>query len=167
MKKFSGILIALAVLVIAGFICSMSGSTLLHNASDALLAQSQVEAWRTARFMAGTIDKQSNALVFALVVVAAVVVLESVVVARMFFAGGLPGRPRERLLEPGAPKFLALDDRSVERLRRLPPERKAALLQVLYRVTSLLEVDLGYPGRPNGRALPARASQPDQYPPQW
>lgn len=166
MGKIKTSLLVAAFILILTVVCSAGGSMLLHNGSDLLMAQGNLEAWRTTRFMAGTIDKQSNALVFALVVVGLVVVAEGALVVRLFFAGA-PGRPPDRLLEPGAPRFIALDDRSVERLRRLPPDRKAALLQVLYRVTGVLEVDLGYPGRPNGRALPARASQPDQYPPQW
>lgn len=138
MDKIKLILIVLVVLIILSAVCSIGGSGLLNNTSHVLVAQSNLEAWKTTRYMAGTINSQSTSLVVAMVVMAVVllaVVVASALILRAFSRRDQPGS----FGSSSAPKFLSLGPDAHERIRRMTPSQRAALLEQLYTVTSWLE----------------------------
>lgn len=146
MEKIKLIILVLVILVILSAVCSIGGSGLLNNTSHVLVAQSNLEAWKTTRYMAGTINSQSTSLVVAMVVMAVVllaVVVGSALILRTFSRRDTPGS----FGQPSAPKFLSLGPDAHDRIQRMSPAQRAALLEQLYTVVSWLEQD------PSARSL--------------
>jgi hypothetical protein len=150
MNRFKLIVVGIVALIIAGAICTASGSSLMNNTSHAITSQANLEGIRTMRFMAGTIDRQATMNTIALGIVAVVLLVMALIVGALvvrfiLVGGGRSGSSRAGWMpERGRmPKFISLGSDVRPYLDRLNPEQKTLLLERLYTICSYLERDLG------------------------
>ncbi len=145
MDKLKPALLVFVLLIVLGLVCSIGGSGLLNNTSHVMVAQANLEAWKTTRYMAGTIDRQSTSLVVAMIVMAvallAIITFSGIMVVRVGRTRS-ESSPRFGQGTP-APKFLSLGPDAPERIRRMTPGQRRALLGQLYTIVDYLEQEQG------------------------